>query len=115
MRTTWLSMAAALLLTASGAMAQQNENASSASDTATQANIAPAAQGGDIPFLNQVDFGVRGTFYGDGSDEARYQRYRDLRDGGTIDLLRMFKETDKYQLSIRGDHIGYRDQRFYAS
>jgi hypothetical protein len=62
----------------------------------------------------KVDFGIRGTFYGSGSDEARYQRYRDFRDGGTIDLFRMLKETDKYQLKLQGDHIGYRDERFYA-
>ena len=112
MRTTWFTLAAALLLASSAATAQQNEN-TAPPDTAVS-SAAQSAAGADIPFLNQVDFGIRGTIYGAGSDEARYQRYRDLRDGATVDLLRMLKETNTYQLTIRGDHIGYRDEQFYA-
>ena len=69
----------------------------------------------DIPLVNQIDFGVRGTSFGAGSDEARYQRYRDLRDGGTLDRLRIFKDTDAYRYSLQADNVGYRDQRFSAS
>ena len=49
------------------------------------------------------------------SDEARFQRYRDVRDGGTLDRLRVYKDTDAYRYSLQADHVGYRDQRFSAS
>ncbi len=112
MRTTLLGMVAALLLISAGAAAQENSTTTPAVNQADVAKTAAAA--GDLPLVNQVDFGIRGTFYGSGSDEARYQRYRDFRDGGTIDLFRMLRETDKYQVKLQGDHIGYRDERFYA-
>src|SRR5690349_17413252 len=111
MRTNTLTMVAALFLVAGGAAAQQN------SSTTTQPDVAktvPAATG-DIPMVNQVDFGVRGTSYGSDSDPARYQRYRDLRDGGTVDRFRLVKDTDAYKFSLQADHVGYRDQRFFGS
>src|SRR5262249_32559377 len=66
-------------------------------------------------FTNQIDFGIRGTFFADGSDAARFQRYQDFRDGGTIDRFRFGKTTDRYVLKLEGDHVGYRDQRFAAA
>jgi MtrB/PioB family decaheme-associated outer membrane protein len=105
MRTGLLVMvAAALLLVAAGARAQ---------DTPKPAPT-PAA-GSEFVGANQIDFGVRGTIFGDNSDEARFQRYRDLRDGGTIDLFRFTNETNAYRLNLQGDHVGYRDQRFSGS
>ena len=41
---------------------------------------------------NFFDIGLRGTAYADGSDEARHQRYRDLRNGITLDAFRFSKE-----------------------
>ena len=99
MRTKFFGVAAALLLVTTGAAAQ-NQTASTA---------------GDTPFVNQIDFGVRGTVFGSNSDQARFQRYRDLRDGGTLDRLRVAKETTAYQINLQADHVGYRDQRFSGS
>ena len=61
---------------------------------------------------NVAEFSVRGTSFGTGSDQARFMRYRDLRDGGTLDLLRFSKATDAKSYFVQADHVGYRDQRF---
>jgi len=65
--------------------------------------------------VNVVEFAIRGTSFGSGSDAARFMRYRDLRDGGTLDLLRLTKSTDTHIFNLQADHVGYRDQRFSAS
>src|SRR5262245_53446673 len=96
MRTMTCSMVAALLLSAASAAAQ-----------------APASP--ENPFINQVDFGVRATAYAPDSDQARFQRYRDIRDGVTLDKFRALKDTDAYVVNLQADHVGYRDQRFYGS
>jgi MtrB/PioB family decaheme-associated outer membrane protein len=67
----------------------------------------------DVPEANRVDIGGRASNI-DG-DEARYQRYRDLRDGGTVDLLRYSKSTDAWKVNLQADHVGYRDQRYEGS
>jgi MtrB/PioB family decaheme-associated outer membrane protein len=109
MRTTTFGMVAALLLFGTGAAAQEN----STTTAGAQPDVAKTATAGaDIPLVNQIDFGVRGTFFGSGSDHVRFQRYRDMRDGGTIDLFRMAKDTPTYRMNLQADHIGYRDQRF---
>src|SRR5262244_2130166 len=77
--------------------------------TATAA--VPDASG---PF-NYIDFGARGTSYGAGSDEALYQRYRDLRDGATLDVVHYDSENEHRHFRVRADHVGYRDQHYYAS
>jgi MtrB/PioB family decaheme-associated outer membrane protein len=71
-----------------------------------------------FPDLSKVDFfdvGVRGTAYADGSDEARYQRYRDLRNGGAFDMFRYSNETSTRRYNVVAEHVGYRDQRYAAS
>jgi MtrB/PioB family decaheme-associated outer membrane protein len=103
MRTKLGVMVAALLLVAAGASAQDVANAS-----------APAAGSEFVP-VNQIDIGLRGTIFGTNSDQARFQRYRDLRDGGTLDLFRFTKATPQYKLNLDADHLGYRDQRYSAS
>jgi opacity protein-like surface antigen len=114
MRTTAFGMVAALLLLPAGAAAQTTTDQSSAAAPQPDASTAGAASP-DAPWVNQVDVGYRGTHYAPGSDEARYQRYRDLRDGPTADVLRVFKDTDQYRYTIQADHVGYRDQRYSAS
>jgi len=70
MRTREVAMVAALLLTAAGAAAQDAAN----STNAVQKDVVKtAAANPDIPLVNVVDFGVRGTSFGEGSDQARYQ------------------------------------------
>jgi MtrB/PioB family decaheme-associated outer membrane protein len=107
-------MVAALLLAAAGASAQDDQNQKPAD---VQRDVPPTAAPAiaDIPLVNQIDFGIRGTAFGTGSDRARYQRYRDIRDGGTFDFFRFFKDKDTYQVRLQADHVGYRDQRFFAS
>ena len=63
----------------------------------------------------QFDFGFRGTFFGDGSDEARYQRYRDLRTGVVLENFRWGKSDDYKYWDIRATHVGYRDQQYAAN
>jgi MtrB/PioB family decaheme-associated outer membrane protein len=69
-----------------------------------------AGEGGNV-----AEFSARGTSFTDGSDEARFMRYRDLRNGGTLDLLRFTKSTDAVVYNLQGDHLGYRDTRVSAS
>jgi MtrB/PioB family decaheme-associated outer membrane protein len=67
------------------------------------------------PAFGQIDFGVRGTVYGDNSDEARYQRYRDLRTGPFVDGFRFGRDRDDWAFDVHADHVGYRDQRYVAN
>jgi MtrB/PioB family decaheme-associated outer membrane protein len=111
MRTNTLTMVAALFLVAGGAAAQQTSIGTTQPDVAKTVPSASA----EFPLANQLDFGIRGTAYGSDSDPARYQRYRDLRDGGTVDRFRLVKDTDAYKVNLQADHVGYRDQRFFGS
>ena len=52
-----------------------------------------------------------GRFTSTTGDEARYERYRDLRDGANINLL-YFKETDNWMFDIKALNAGYHDQRY---
>ncbi len=61
---------------------------------------------------NYAEFTIRGTLFTDGSDQARFMRYRDLRDGGTLDILRFTKTTSSIWFNVQADHVGYRDQRY---
>src|SRR4249919_369774 len=60
----------------------------------------------------QADFGFRGTTFTDNSDEARYQRYRDLRTGPFLEGFRWGKNDDHKYWDIRATNVGYRDQQY---
>ena len=110
-------MVAAVLLAPAGAWAQSSTAPSNTSSPGGQA-AAPAGAAAPLPDVatsNYVDFGGRGTWFGDGSDEARYQRYRDERNGATLDVFRYATRTDDHWLNVQADHVGYRDQRYSAS
>ncbi len=101
-------LAVALTLAATSAFAQQGPNTpppepGQSSGLTTLGN------------LGQVDVGLGGTIYGAGSDEARYQRYRDLRNGTLFDGFRLANATDNQLFDVRAEHIGYRDQRYIAN
>lgn len=98
-------IAAAVVLNASASFAQ-----------ATAPSPAPSTspEPGETT-ANVAEFTVRGTSFTPGSDQARFMRYRDLRDGGTLDLLRYTKSTDAHIYNVQADHVGYRDQRFSLS
>ena len=96
MRNRLMIVTAALLLTSTGpAMAQQP----------------PAAPAEAAPTLGSIDVGFRGSST-DG-DTARYERYRDLRDGA-FSRINFSKVTDTYVFKAKLDNIGYRDQRYLA-
>ncbi len=63
----------------------------------------------------RVDFGFRGTIFGDNSDEARYQRYRDLRDGPFIEGFRWGRQNDAMHFDVQANHVGYRDQDYVVN
>jgi MtrB/PioB family decaheme-associated outer membrane protein len=113
MRTKFFSAVAALLLCSTGAAAQGQ--ATTSDDQRDVAKVAAAPSNAEVGLVNQIDFGVRGTVFGENSDQARFMRYRDLRDGGTLDRIRILKETNTYRATVQGDHVGYRDQRFFGS
>jgi MtrB/PioB family decaheme-associated outer membrane protein len=108
MRTRRCVVVAALLLVSAGAQAQQ---VTAGQDAATAAASGPPR---DLT-TNQADFGFRVTHYGDAADQARYQRYRDLRDGATLDLFRFAKRTAGWSFIGQADHVGYQDQRYAGS
>jgi len=64
------------------------------------------------PKLGTIDFGYRGTSFT--GDEARYNRYRDLRDGGYVDRFRFVRETESTAFRAEANNVGYRDQRYFA-
>src|SRR5262245_23424407 len=113
MRTEHLLIVAVLSAVPCAAQAQ---NPPSQPPAQTQPPAAPAP---DVTapgaFTGHVDFGVRGTTYTADSDRARYQRYRDLRNGVIADALRAGKEGDGWTFTASADHIGYRDQRYVAN
>ena len=108
MRTRFIA-ALAFLLVSAGAAAQEAVKTDPVQPDAAKV-AAPAVP--DVPLDNQVDVGVRGTIFGAGSDQARFERYRDLRDGPFLDRLRVNKDTDAFRYSLQADNVGYRDQRF---
>lgn len=90
-----IATAGLVLATAAVAMAQQ-----------------PAAPVPSTGWVGSIDFGGRVNSV-DG-DQARYERYRDLRDGAST-RISLSKDTDKYVFSAKLENIGYHDQRYQAN
>jgi MtrB/PioB family decaheme-associated outer membrane protein len=98
MRTRFLTIAALLLVARVGyAQAPPSQPAQ------------PAARS---PFQGNVDFG--GLFTTTDGDEARYERYRDTRDG-VFSNLSVNRNTSSSVFSAHALHPGYRDQRYDAT
>src|SRR6266545_593961 len=100
MRNRLMLIGVALLLASPGlASAQQKP-----------ATPAPAA----VPasWTGSIDFGARGSST-DG-DEARYERFRDLR-SGAFSNISLRKETSQYRFDVKLQGVGYRDQRYTAN
>src|SRR5512141_2132659 len=57
---------------------------------------------------------VGGRFTSTRGDTARYERYRDLRNGANVNLL-FNKETDNWSFQAKATNVGYRDQRYVAT
>jgi MtrB/PioB family decaheme-associated outer membrane protein len=111
MRIIRWPMLAALLLSPAGLLAQDVPPATSSQPPGTPGTLVLP----DFGSTNLVDVGVRGTAFGAGSDEARFQRYRDLRNGPTLDLFQYGNENESRAIKVHADHVGYRDQRYSAS
>lgn len=110
MRTrTMMILTGALLLVFSGAARAQQEQAA----TSPTAAAVPAATAPIAPKLGAVDFGYRGEDVT--GDAARYQRYRDTRDGGYIDRFRFAKATESWVFAANATNVGYRDQAYTVS
>jgi MtrB/PioB family decaheme-associated outer membrane protein len=105
MRTKTMIVIGAALLVTSARYAQ-------AQDTKPTPAQQPAAQTSFTPNLGVIDFGYRGTSFT--GDEARYNRYRDLRDGPTVNKFRLAKENDTSAFRAEANNVGYRDQRYFA-
>ena len=90
-------IAAVLLATVHGAAAQ---------DAPTKPVPPP-----EVPAVGLFDIGFRGTSV-DG-DEARHERYRDLRSGAST-FFEMQKNTERYRFGASFTNAGYRDQRYQA-
>jgi MtrB/PioB family decaheme-associated outer membrane protein len=71
----------------------------------------PAAAASASPFTGGFDFG--GMFTTVDGDEARFERYRDTRDGAYANLD-VGRESKTYIFGANAYHIGYRDQRYNA-
>ncbi len=98
MRNRTVAILAALLL-ASAHLAQ--------AQTPPTKPLPPAG----VPTVGLFDFGFRGGST-DG-DEARFERYRDLRPGAAT-FFDMTKNTDTYRFGATAYNVGYRDQRYTA-
>jgi len=77
-----------------------------ASASYATAQTTPAAP---APSLGTIEVG--GLFGNPDGDEARLERYRDLRNGVFSDIT-FAKETDKYLFEAKAFHVGYRDQSY---
>jgi MtrB/PioB family decaheme-associated outer membrane protein len=82
---------------------------SAAPAIAQQPPAAPAET--TTPTLGSIDFGFRVSST-DG-DQARLERYRDLRDGA-FSRISFDKVTDTYVFKAKMNNIGYHDQRYLA-
>jgi MtrB/PioB family decaheme-associated outer membrane protein len=101
-RNRWMIATAALLLTSTGAAMAQQPAVPQPPAVSTESEYVP-------PPLNVLDFGFRGTSIT--GDRARFERYRDLRDGA-FSRISFGKATDTYVFKAKMDNIGYRDQRY---
>jgi MtrB/PioB family decaheme-associated outer membrane protein len=105
MRHTILWLLAALLLAARPGWGQ--------SPGAPQTpQTPPAAAGATTPFSGTLDVG--GLFTGVDGDEARYERFRDTRNG-VYSSFSLNRNGERYAFDATAFHVGYRDQRYTAA
>ena len=77
---------------------------------------AGAQQPPSPPETPQVgSFDVGGRVSSADGDDARFQRYRDLRDGAFLENFRYSRDTTNWLFDAKLTHVGYRDQQYQAS
>ena len=101
-RTHSLFVAVTFLLAPGVVAAQQTGGAQTTQPAPTTA----ATDNADITTANFFEVIARGTHFSSGSDEARFERYRDLRNGGTLDVFRYNQENQTRHFTVRADHVG---------
>jgi MtrB/PioB family decaheme-associated outer membrane protein len=99
-----LLLVLSMLTTAHLAAAQQATPAPPAAATTTAAASAP--------FEGEADFGGRASSIS--GDAARFQKYRDVRTGPTLDRARYQKRRERWEFNAALEQAGYRDQRYTA-
>jgi len=102
MRSKLMSLTGALLLASSPAWPQTPQGPASAP---------PAAPVPTSVLSGTVDVG--GLVTDTDGDEARFERYRDTRDG-VYSTFTLNRETGRYAFDANAFHVGYRDQRYTA-
>jgi MtrB/PioB family decaheme-associated outer membrane protein len=113
MRNRTTILIGALLLVLPG-VAQGQQAQTPATPPATQAaGAVPAAASTTFAPKSRIDFGFRGNSI-DG-DPARFQRFRDERDGAYVPMFRFANETETSFFHAEANNVGYRDQRFAAN
>ena len=111
MRTRTMSLIGALLLVFAGvARAQQEQASAPASQTPAAAQASVPTPTTITPMPGTIDFGFRGDSVT--GDPARYQRFRDLREGAYLDRFRYGRQTETWVFKATANNVGYRDQRF---
>ncbi len=103
MRIRLFALTAALLLASAPAWAQ---------DVRPAPTSAVDILGGTIQ-KGEIEIGLLGSDI-DG-DAARFQRYRDLRNGAAADRFRFTRDDGRLFLDLGADHVGRRDQRYFAT
>lgn len=103
MRTQITMLIGALLVASTTVQAQ--------STTPTPAP-APSASAATTPKFGSIDFGYRAEDLT--GDQARFNRLRDVRDGGYIDKFRFESESASRFFRAEADNVGYRDQHYFA-
>ena len=93
-----------LLVFASAASAQNTQG--------TSAQEPPTSTAAPTPTGGQAEFGGRASSIS--GDTARFQRYRDLRDGPTLERAQYQNVKQRWAFNASLDHAGYRDQRYTA-
>ena len=101
MRFRHVVLPAVSLLFSAAAFAQQQTQTTPAAGLLRPANP---------NLFGQIDFG--GRVSGIDGDEARYQRFRDLRDGAFVNIPMFHRETERWVVDAQAWNAGYRDQRF---
>jgi hypothetical protein len=104
-------IATALLVSGTARAQSQVESTSPSPSESTAAaqTQAPAAPAG---FTGTVDLG--GLFTSTDGDAARYERYRDTRNG-LYSSFNVRRSSESFLFGANASHVGYRDQRYNAT
>ena len=114
MRNRTVILIGALLLVLPGmTQAQQTQQAPAPGAVTEKAPAADVAGATTFTPKNFIDFGFR--FNDTSGDPARFQRFRDVRDGAYVPDFRFERENETKFFHAEANNVGYRDQRYAAN